>query len=851
MKMKLILNNIIPFIIALSAFHPSFAQQPEKVNLQLKWKHQFQFAGYYAAIEKGYYREAGIQVNLIEAVENVNPNDAVFDGKVEFGTSNSEIILERSKGKKPVVLATIFQHSPLIILASKKSGIDHVQDMIGKKISLEENSTEILAFLKDEGVKLEKLTYVNHQFNASQLISGEIDAISAYSTDEPFVLKQAKFDYTLISPIMGGIDFYGDILFTTQVFMQTHPALTEKFLKASLKGWQYAMNHPEEIVNLIYNKYSRRHTLDHLRFEAQQMKKLIMPSLIEIGYNNPGKWEAIANIYKNLNLIDQSFQIGGLLYNDHLKPKPAPSFRLIALFVVIAIFIAFIIYLFYTNNVRLKREILNRNIIEKELRENEQKYRILVENMTDGVYRSTHDGKFLDVNQAMLDILGYESKEELLSIDIKTELYFAEEERESAELVEKLEEMAVFRLKRKDGSEIWVEDHGRHVLDDDGNILYHEGTLRNVTERKLIEDALQRSEERYRTLIENMGEGVGFTNEMEVFIYANPFAEKIFGVEKGKLSGMSLWDFLSKDSMELIDKQIINRKSGKSGVYELEIIIGDGSRKDILVTATPSFNRNKFVGTFAIFHDITLKKKNELLIRQKNEELQKLNATKDKFFSIIAHDLKSPFNSIIGFSEILVGQAMKKDFEGIEKFARIILESSERAMELLMNLMEWSLSQTGRMDYNPQSIEYKDVIDELILHFVNIAEHKEISIIKNYSGSRKIHVDKAMFSTVLRNLISNAIKFTKPGGQIQVSVTENLKELTFSVKDNGIGIPENKIDKLFRIDENFTTPGTNKEKGTGLGLILCKEFIDKHHGKIWVDSESDKGSTFYFTIPII
>ena len=230
-------------------------------------------------------------------------------------------------------------------------------------------------------------------------------------------------------------------------------------------------------------------------------------------------------------------------------------------------------------------------------------------------------------------------------------------------------------------------------------------------------------------------------------------------------------------------------------------------------------------------------------------QLKESNDTKDKFFSIIAHDLKSPFNSIVGFSSLLVDQIEKKDYNGIEKYAAIIEQSSNRAMDLLMNLMEWARSQSGRMEFNPEYIEMVSLINETELFFDDIAAQKTISIVSNLSANTTVFADKPMISTVMRNLISNAIKFTHTGGRIIISVTENQNELEVSVSDNGVGIPKSSIEKLFRIDENISTTGTNKESGTGLGLILCKDFIEKHGGNIWLKSEEGKGSTIYFTLP--
>lgn len=231
-------------------------------------------------------------------------------------------------------------------------------------------------------------------------------------------------------------------------------------------------------------------------------------------------------------------------------------------------------------------------------------------------------------------------------------------------------------------------------------------------------------------------------------------------------------------------------------------------------------------------------------------ELSKQIAQKDKFFSIIAHDLITPFNGIIGFSELLIDRIRKKDYEEVEEYGTIIIESSRRAMGLLINLMEWSRSQTGRMEFNPELLDIVKIIKGVSLLFQEVTSQKSLCIKFQLPDSFQVYADKAMFSTILRNLISNAIKFSSSGDSITVSLTSDEKQVVFSVRDNGTGMSSELIGKLFSIDEKHSTPGTKNEKGTGLGLILCKEFVEKHRGKIWVESEKGKGSTFYFTIPI-
>jgi len=235
-----------------------------------------------------------------------------------------------------------------------------------------------------------------------------------------------------------------------------------------------------------------------------------------------------------------------------------------------------------------------------------------------------------------------------------------------------------------------------------------------------------------------------------------------------------------------------------------------------------------------------------------NNKLHELNATKDKFFSIIAHDLKSPFNALLGFSDLLLKNHQNYDEKEREKYLKIINNSSIKTYNLLENLLTWSQSQTGKIEFLPVKINVKVLIDEVILLMAEAAENKNIKLSSDIKNPLLVYADKNMIDTVLRNLISNAIKFTKTNGKVSISSKLIDKNIVYiNVVDTGVGINKQQIGKLFNIEEQITTEGTNNEKGTGLGLILCKEFIDKHNNKIWVESETGKGSSFMFTLTLV
>ncbi|MBC35316.1 MAG: hypothetical protein CL663_04660 [Bacteroidetes bacterium] len=237
-------------------------------------------------------------------------------------------------------------------------------------------------------------------------------------------------------------------------------------------------------------------------------------------------------------------------------------------------------------------------------------------------------------------------------------------------------------------------------------------------------------------------------------------------------------------------------------------------------------------------------------VKQRTQQLSELNATKDKFFSIIAHDLKNPFNALMGFSSLLIDSF--DDYNDEEKLDLIqtMSDASENAYKLLQNLLEWSRSQTGSIKWNPDTIKLDQISKDTFALLENAALNKKISLQNLVPKNAKAYADGNMITTVIRNLLSNSLKYTLSGGEVKLYSSVNDNEIELTVEDNGVGIRKEDIHKLFRIDINFSTNGTNSETGTGLGLILCKEFVEKNGGKIWVESEQGIGSKFKFTLPI-
>jgi len=235
-------------------------------------------------------------------------------------------------------------------------------------------------------------------------------------------------------------------------------------------------------------------------------------------------------------------------------------------------------------------------------------------------------------------------------------------------------------------------------------------------------------------------------------------------------------------------------------------------------------------------------------LQDKNEKLRELNATKDKFFSIIAHDLKNPFSQLLSTAELLLNGFSKMENSELQSFLKILSDSSKHGYSLLENLLEWSRSQTGKIVRQPVAFNIVTTIRENIDILDNSLKNKNIQIEFENKNQCYVYADMNMISTVVRNLISNSIKFTYNGGKITINIIDSGDFAEISVADTGVGIAQSEIEKLFRIDVTHSTLGTEEEKGTGLGLILCKEFVEKNNGQIWVESTQNKGSRFAFTL---
>lgn len=379
--------------------------QEDIVDLQLRWHHQFQFAGYYAAVEKGFYKEEGLQVRLHAGDPEHQPVSEVLSGRAQYAEGNSEVLYQRLQGQPLVALAVIFQHSPSVLLTLKSSEISSVHDLIGKNVMLanSDEDADFLTMLLNEGISFSQLNIIPSSYQLDDLISGKVDAFNSYTTNEPYFLKLHNIAYNIIDPGSYRVDFYSDILFTSEAELRDHPKRVEALRRATLKGWRYAMDNPEEIIDLLITKYQVDKTRDHLRFEAAEMRKLIFPDLIEIGHMNPGRWQHMAETFVKAGLVSEYDDLDGFMFDAN--PSRLPVW-------VLPVLIAALLLLAAAGSIAYYLHRFNRRMAHAQdtLRESEERFKALSDASYGGIVIH-NKGLILECNQGLSDITGFSYQE--------------------------------------------------------------------------------------------------------------------------------------------------------------------------------------------------------------------------------------------------------------------------------------------------------------------------------------------------------------------------------------------------------------------------------------------------------
>ena len=419
------------------------------------------------------------------------------------------------------------------------------------------------------------------------------------------------------------------------------------------------------------------------------------------------------------------------------------------------------------------------------------------------------------------------------------EKVFTSKDKETCELI----------LTREDNTSINLQMEGVFSDNNDQCLI----SVVDISRHTQAEQELKESETKFKEIINQINDAIVVFDQQGKIIVWNRGAEQISNLKAHDALNSNIIDIQYQFAPKgLKDKtQIENSLNGILTLKTPEVFnrIIDND----IITLNPEKLKNIQYNIFPIqlngYNLFCSVIRDTTKIKQYEKQLQQLNLDKDRFISILAHDLKSPFCSILGYLEMLIENIRDYDIDQIESGISIVNNSAQGVYNLLEDLLAWALSQAGKLPYEPQKLSLATVFRNILADMKPIADKKNITINHLFNEETTVFADNNMLKTILRNLATNAIKFTMPDGQIDIGSAQNHTNITITVSDNGIGIEPEILARLFDISNAHTTYGTAKESGTGLGLLLCKEFVEKHNGKIWIESELEKGTVVKFTLP--
>ncbi|MCF8366013.1 MAG: PAS domain S-box protein, partial [Bacteroidales bacterium] len=519
-------------------------------------------------------------------------------------------------------------------------------------------------------------------------------------------------------------------------------------------------------------------------------------------------------------------------------------------------------------------DISHAKTLSDHIAKNEERLAAFFVNTPAMLYSINQSGEITDVSAYWLHYLGFDRAEVLGK---KTSHFSTGKSMDSFDkhlnyqlISEGIVRDLPVKIMKKNGEIIDVLISANSIYDENGALERSFAVMTDITQELKVQNTLMNSELKFRSLTENSSDIILTIDKNQKILFVTTAIEKLLGYDHENIIGKNFMEIISHDDHEDLAEGIEKLIEDKSQVYQIDLgmktsqnetrkfeckisnMLDNEAVGGIVVTAHEITARLKIQSE--INHMVTELEMKNLYLNMLNDELNEANATKDKFFSIIAHDLKSPFNTMVGFADLLVEDYM--DFNDAERYDMIkkIYNASMNALKLLENLLEWSRVQRGKMEYHPEKIDLYSLCQQVLEQLEQAAVSKQINIQSNIRKNTFAHIDKYMIATVVRNLVSNAIKFTNKGGFINIGFQIQDTIFLVSIADSGTGMSQEQLKNLFHIESNVSTSGTEGEAGTGLGLILCKDFIDLHNCNIWAESthtgpEDQRGSTFYFTLP--
>ncbi len=844
--------SITLLILGLVGSGIPLASANEDVTLHLQWYHQFQFAGYYAAQEKGFFREEGLDVTIVEGGPGTENFKAVLSAPGNYGTAHaSGLLAHRANGEPLVVLASIFQHSPNAIIARADRGIQNPHDLVpGRTVIWPGGHVELSAMLLSEGVSPAPFLHEVDGSHLQDLLDGKIDAIDGYVTNEALSIREAGVPIVIISPVTYGVDFYGDVLMTSERELREHHGRTKAFRAASLRGWEYAMEHPQEIVELIVSEYSAKPSRKHLLSEAEATKPLVLNPLVEIGHTNPGRWQRMADTLAALDMAKTGIQAEDFLFD----PNPDTDLTKVYLGMGIAIAIATVIGVFafvlLHFNRRLRREIFKRKQDEEKLRESEGRFRSLSDATFEGI-AITHEGRIVDANGTFIEMFGY-GLEELVGQE--AQMLVAPEDRELVMTRNRsgYEKPYEHKALHRDGSIITVEAHGRALLYRGRQCRLT--AIHNITERKQAEEIIRSERLRLFAVLEQIPAFVYLQAPDYSIRFANRYYREHFGDTEGVPCHKSLW---GRDEPCEVCPTFRVFDTAAPQIWEWTET-PDGRAYQVYDYPFTDTDGSSLVLELGI--DITERKQAEE--ERRNLEAQMQQTQKLESLGVMAGGIAHDFNNIL--YAILGNADIALDVMPPEAVGRDCLQEIKTAARRASGLTDQMLAYSGKGALAIEKMDLSGLVQEMA-HLLEVSHTKKAIVKYRFEENLPaIEGDASQLRQVVMNLITNASEAEGDEGGI-ITVTTAVTEATqeylaatyahdelprgryvyLEITDTGCGMDKEAQRRIF--EPFFTTKFT----GRGLGMAAVLGIVRAHKGAIDIQSEVDQGTTVKVLFPAL
>ncbi len=830
----------VRLVAAISCLVALPAGEPEEVVLALKWHHQFQFAGYYAAIDQGYYDQVGLRVSLTVPAAGIYPVQSVLSGAASYGVGSSDLVRERAAGKPVVAIAPIFQHSPLILMAKQGGARRYLADFVDATImSSPDDQAEIQAMFAREHLPVERLRFVAHTWSVEPLLRDEVDATVDYLTNEPWLLRQRGAEPLILRPIDYGIDFYGDTLFTSAEEARRRPDRVEAMRQATIRGWEYALAHPDEMIDQILGMPGVREqgkTRDHLRYEGERIAELVQASHIPVGQVNPARWQRMADIYAERGVIPAGTRLDGFVWTPP-QPDAFPGWLPWAGGLLGLALAGAAIYLLWMRAERWRyRLALSR--ADADLRRREREWRLVVDHVDLIFFHIGADGRFLMSEGRGLEALGLRPGE-VVGLEART--CYAAFSNIVADIDRAFQGRTVTDETRV-GDEVF--ETMLVPVRRDGAIDGVIGVAHRITQRVRAEAELREREERLRVTLRSIGDAVIATDTAGLVIDLNPVAEELTGWSRHDAVGRPLDEVFrivnaqTRATVENPVRQVL--ASGRIvGLANHTVLIArDGRERHIADSGAPICGEDGVLrGVVLVFRDVT----EENNVRERAERDERLRVL-GQLAGGIAHDFNNILTAIIGGAGLLESHLSAGDLKG-HQHVRMIATAGTRAAGITRQMLAYA----RRQPLAASELDLHQLVHETVGMLRLSLDPRIVLELDLAAGEATVHGDPAQLQTALMNLCINATHAMPDGGRLRIAsrslADSNHIELT--VADTGTGIPPEVLPRIF--EPFFTTkaPGA----GTGLGLPSALGTVQQHGGTIEVDSTPGAGTTMRITLP--